>query len=153
MKKIKQDQVYGASIIIIGIILWVIVSQITPTLGSDPNDVGAKFFPMLLIGGLWLCGLAMIILPDPDSKPLIVGKQWLKALKYFLLLVVYVACLKPIGYLIVTPICMFCLIWMLAETRPKLWLTAVYSIIFSVGVYFIFSSFLQIYLPKGILDF
>lgn len=151
--KIKQDQWYGMIIIAVCIFLYAVISRITPTLGSDPNDAGPKFFPYLLIGGLCLCGIAMIAAPDPDSKPLIIGRQWLKAMEYFLLLIVYVACMKPVGYIISTSIGLFCLIWMLAKKRPRLWLTVIYSVVFSVGVYLIFSNLLQIYLPKGILYF
>lgn len=151
MKKLKQDQLYGIFFVLLGIACLLVIRTIQPMLSLDPNDAGPKFFPTLISVGFILCGIGMISMPDPDKEAFLTKDQWIKILKFFGLLCLYLIGLKVAGYLIATPICLFLMINMLSEIPVKKWFAAVYSLGLALVIYLAFSKVLAIILPKGLL--
>jgi putative tricarboxylic transport membrane protein len=69
-------------------------------------------------------------------------------------IIAYVFALEPVGFLISTPIMMFCQMMLLCPTtrkkRPVLF--AVVSVISSIFIYYLFRNVLELMLPEGILS-
>ncbi len=149
--KIKRDRVYGCIFLAISAFVFYAISTIVPIIAVSSEDSGPKFFPTLLNIGFALCGLGLIIMPGKDGELYLQGKQWIKILKYFALLMVYVIGMGLIGFKISTAVCLFIMIRMLAEKKPPVWLVAVYSIAFSLIVFYAFNNILEVILPRGSL--
>lgn len=79
------------------------------------------------------------------------GKEWGVVLAVFLFVLLYIAFLNVLGFFLVTLLFLFFCTWFLGY---KHFLSnAIVSIVVSSGIYLLFTQFLQIKLPQGILPF
>lgn len=73
----------------------------------------------------------------------------------FILLILYAAVMKPLGFILSSMLYAFFQIWVLTpidkRTKKSHIIAAVLAIVFSIGLYYIFTKYLMIMLPPGIL--
>ncbi|MFQ3621011.1 MAG: tripartite tricarboxylate transporter TctB family protein, partial [Spirochaetales bacterium] len=69
----------------------------------------------------------------------------------FLLILLYLILLEPIGFLITTTLYLFFQFWVLSKGKPKLPLYGIIAILTSLGVYYLFVRVFILFLPPGIL--
>ena len=149
--KLKKDQWIGMSFFLSGIILLLIISTIQPVMTLDPNDSGPKFFPRIATIGLMICGVGLIIKPG-KNKEFMTLSQWLRAGRYFVVLIVYLFLMYFFGFIVSSILGLFVLIRMLAiEKKPNLIVAGIYSIIFTLVLYGVFVLLLKIVLPRGLI--
>ena len=99
---------------------------------TDP--VGSKTFPLIVAGVCALCGLVMILRPDPDPGwP--AGRTWGALAVAVLTLVAYSYALRPLGFLIPTAIAAAILSYLI-ESRPRFAILAGLGL--SVGLFALF---------------
>ena len=97
----QSDRIFGLVVLMVALAFIASATQIQTSFLSDP--VGAKAFPMIIGAVAAICGLFLIIRPDPDP-------EWPKARTFaallvaIIVLVAYAFGLKPLGFIIPTAI-------------------------------------------------
>ena len=73
----------------------------------------------------------------------------------FVLLILYAVLMKPVGFIIMSMLYVYLQVWVLTppEKRTKRMHTVAggLAVFFSVGLYFVFTKYLMVMLPPGIL--
>lgn len=142
----KSDRIFGLVVILVALGYILSATQIQTSFMSDP--VGSKTFPIAIGVIAALCGLVMVLRPDPEPEwP---GVRTLISLAFaVVVLVAYAYGLKPYGFVIPTALAAGILSYQI-HPRP---LTAVLSgICLSVGLFALFKYGLGLGLvpfPKG----
>ncbi len=121
---------------------------------SRPGSGFLPFWSAVVIGGFG----AILILksclrktPVEKKLPLWKGLRWGKVIVVLATLSVYTIFLTRIGYLIATFLLMVVLFGIVE--RPRVWTQVLTALITVVATYLVFYVWLDIQLPKGILDF
>ena len=141
-----SDRVFGLVVVIVALAYIAGAFQIQTSFMADP--VGSKTFPILIGAVAGLCGLTMMLRPDPEPEwP---GLATLGALAITVVVMVgYAYALKPLGFLIPTAITAAILSYQISS-RP---IAAVGTGIgLSVGLFVLFKYVLGLGLvpvPKG----
>ena len=140
------DRVFGAVMIVLA--LGYILSASTIQVPLFPDPMGPKAFPYLIGGGVIVCGIMMILRPDPEA-------DWPPAMAFVSLgfatvvMVAYAYALKPLGFLIPTAIASGILSYQLS---PHWMRAALTGLGLSVGLFVLFKYALGLGLvafPKG----
>lgn len=120
--------------------------------------VGPEFFPRYLAIGLFVCCAALLIQairtrPANNKKALTLNlrdKGLQRLLIGLVIIVAYALCWEPVGFIIVTPLVLFALMFLLGLRRYPV------MILFSFGamlvIFCVFRFLLGIDMPLGILD-
>lgn len=96
-----SDRIFGLVVLMVALAFIASATQIQTSFMSDP--VGPKAFPMIVGAIAGLCGLVMMIRPDPDPEwPK--GRTFVALLVAVVVLIGYAYALKPLGFLIPTAI-------------------------------------------------
>lgn len=143
-----SDRIFG--LVLIGLALAYIASalQIQASFLSDP--VGSKTFPILTGIVVALCGLVMVLKPDPDP-------DWPDARTFLrlgfatLLLIGYAYALKPLGFMAPTAVVASLLAY---QITPRAGWAALTGVGLAVGLYVVFRFGLGLglqALPRGLL--
>ena len=157
--------------------LWESFNLTEGEAGMTAGMIGPTFYPVVLsvlVILLALLLLANLILfpkfkkPPPGRKPPTpaadgpeggsptaaaeVAKRqttdWITVQGAVIALVAYTALLNGVGFLILTPILLFGLMWLLRERRWILLIGAAFGL--SFGLFFIFQKFVKVLLPEGV---
>jgi putative tricarboxylic transport membrane protein len=118
--------------------------------------VGPEFFPRYLAIGLFVCCVALLVQairtrPTNDKKTLTISLRGIQRLLIGLAIIVaYALCWELVGFIIVTPLALFALMFLLGLRRYPV------MILFSFGamlvIFCVFRFLLGIDMPLGILD-
>lgn len=129
---ITGDRIFGLVVILVALAYVASATQIQTSFLSDP--VGPKAFPILIGCVAAICGLVMILRPDPEADwP---GLWTLGRLAVALVaLVIYAYLLKPLGFLIPTAVVAALLGY---QIRPRAGPAILSGIGLSVGLFVIF---------------
>jgi putative tricarboxylic transport membrane protein len=118
--------------------------------------VGPEFFPRWLAAGLFICCLALLIIclgerndsPAPSISPFDKGIQ--RLLIGLVIVIAYAACWEPVGFIIITPVAVFALMFLLGKRE---YLSMVLMAAGSMAVIFCaFRFLLGIDMPMGLLS-
>lgn len=151
--KIKRDQVAGAILVILGIIVFVMVNQLkTPFTLSYP---GPKALPMIAAVGFVVCGAGVFLegcKEKADEKVFMVKAGWIRMACAMAVLAVYVFAASLVGYLITTPFVTYGLTTMFAKgSSSTLKGRVIFSVLVSVIIYVIYTFVFGLSLPSGAL--
>jgi putative tricarboxylic transport membrane protein len=153
------DVLLGISVII-GAAIYLYADANLPVL-QNGGPMGPQAFPALIGVGLLLSGLLLLgetwrrrrvaaaaaaIPADPierRSRRILLAMTVWTALYYF--------AFERVGYLVATVVYMFALLAFF--NRGRWWMNAACAAGFTLVAYLLFTSFLQVALPRGILDF
>ena len=152
------DVVLGVCVII-GAAFYLYADANLPVL-QNGGPMGPQAFPELigiglLVSGLLLFGetwrrrraaVAAAVPADPiekQSRRILAAMTAWTALYYF--------AFERVGYLVATVVYMFALLAFF--NRGRWWVNAACAAGFTLAAYLLFTSFLQVVLPRGILDF
>lgn len=121
-------------------------SQIQTSFLSDP--VGPRTFPYLIAAVIILCGISMILRPDPDADwP--DGQMVMQLGIAFVVLLGYAFAISPLGFLLPTAIVSGILSWQIAGNPVR---SAITGVGLSIGLYLLFAKLLGLSLrglPAG----
>lgn len=142
----KSDRLFGVVVILGALAYAAGALQIQTSFMSDP--VGSKTFPMILAAVAALCGLVMIVRPDPE--PDWPGAMTLGSILVSVVVMVgYAYALKPMGFLLPTAVCAAILSFQIA---PRALPAALTGVGLSLGLFVLFRYALGLGLqpvPKG----
>ena len=135
--------------------------------GGATAGVTAQTIPRLWGGALLALSLVLILrsiltMRKSKAEETAEKKGILAALKErrevvftFVLLILYAALMKPVGFIIMSILYVYLQVWVLTppEKRTKRMHTiaGVLAVFFSVSLYFVFTKYLMVMLPPGIL--
>jgi len=143
-----SDRIFGLVVLMAALAFIASATQVQTSFMSDP--VGPKAFPMIVGAIAGLCGLIMMIRPDPDP-------EWPKGRTFFALLIAvlvligYAYALKPLGFLIPTAIAAAILSY---QISPRIVPAVLSGLGLSVGLFLLFKFALGLGLEafaKGLL--
>jgi len=127
-----SDRIFGAVVILVALAFFAGATQIRTSFLADP--VGSKTFPMLISGAAFICGVVMLMRPDPEP-------DW-PALRTFGALVIatgvlvaYAYTLKPLGFVGPTAVAAAIVSY---QIRPRALEALVTGICISVGLFALF---------------
>ena len=120
--------------------------------------IGPEFFPRRLAAGLFICSGVLVLQsifkkskkdkPAPTISPLDKGMQ--RLFVGIAIIVVYALCWEPVGFIIVTPLAMFGMMFLLGFR--KYFFMALFSLAATAVVFCVFSFILNITMPLGLLQ-
>lgn len=143
-----SDRIFGLVVLMVALAYIVSATQIQTSFLADP--VGSKAFPILIGSIAALCGLVMMVKPDPDPQwP--VFKTFIALLVAVAVLVGYAYALKPFGFLVPTAITAAILSY---QISPKINTALMAGVGLSVGLFVLFKFALGLGLvafPKGLI--
>ncbi|AST94649.1 tripartite tricarboxylate transporter TctB family protein [Shouchella clausii] len=145
----------GISIVLIGIaVVYLVMAFQLPEYAFVPVD--SDLVPKLLGASLLVLGVCFFFAKDPDTeeqkkKRTIPKKEVWMLLTVMGFILIYITVLEVIGFVIMTTL--FILVCSRFLGYRKWLVNAITSIVFSIGVYWLFNYGLAIRLPAGILPF
>ncbi len=150
---IKRDQLTGALLVVIGIVVFVMTSQMNvPFSMAYP---GPKALPMIAAFGFVVCGAGIFVegMKKQEAEKLFMTKEgWIRMALAMAVLAVYVFVSSLIGYLITTPFAAYALTTMFAKgSKSTLKGRIIYSVLLSVIIYVIYIYVFGLSLPSGSL--
>lgn len=93
------DRIFGLVVVLGALAFFAGALQIQVSFLSDP--LGPRVFPILISGAALLCGLSMILTPDPEPEwP--ARAAWISMVAALIVLVAYAYTVVPFGFLIPT---------------------------------------------------
>lgn len=125
----RGDRVFGLVVTLAALGYIVSAAQIRVGFLSDP--VGSRTFPYMIGGVGLLCGLAMVLRPDPDPEwpgpPALV-----RIAVTLVVLVAFAVTLRPVGFLLPAALASAILAWLI---RPDLARAALAGVGLSLGLF------------------
>jgi len=145
---ISSDRIIGL-VVILGALTYIVSAfNIQTSFLSDP--VGSKTFPIMVGTVAALCGLVMIVRPDPETNwPDI--KTWIALAIAVAVLVSYAYSLKPLGFLVPTAVAAAAISYLI---RPQAVASGLTGLGLSIGLFILFKYALGLGLvpfPKGLV--
>jgi hypothetical protein len=157
----RADVAVAFCVVLLGVFVLVAAQDVRPASIADP--IGSRGAPHLVGAVLVLGGLALIlrravrwrheriVVPAEgmeDDRGVPPGSA-IRALAIWTAAVVYVLVLPALGYLLATPIFLGAVLWLLAI---RSWMLVAVPLGFTIPVFLVFTLFLNVRLPTGILD-
>ena len=157
----RTDVAVAFCVLLLGVFVLVAAQDVRPASIADP--IGSRGAPHLVGAVLVLGGLALILRRalrwrrEEESVPAegmeddrgVPPGSAVRALSIWAAAVVYVLVLPAAGYLIATPIFLGVMLWLLAI---RSWMLLAVPLGFTIPVFLVFTLFLNVRLPTGILD-
>jgi hypothetical protein len=157
----RADMAVAFCVVLLGAFVLVVAQEVRPASIADP--IGSRGAPHLVGAVLVLGGLALVLrrvrrrrqegasvpAEGTEDDPGVPPGSAVRALAIWIAAVVYVLVLPAVGYLLATPILLGVVLWLLAIRG---WMLAAVPLGFTVPVFLVFSLFLNVRLPTGVLD-
>ena len=117
---------------------------------AQPIDPGPAAFPRLIVGGLAIFALLQLLEPGNGEEPLPRGRQALKVVGVLVLLLVYAAVLKPLGFIVSTIIFLVGALILAGVRRP--FPLVLMPVGLAVVLFYVFYELLRVSLPRGVIE-
>ncbi|MEM8632773.1 MAG: tripartite tricarboxylate transporter TctB family protein [Pseudomonadota bacterium] len=127
-----SDRIFGLVVLITALAYIASATQIQTSFLSDP--VGPKTFPILIGAVAGICGLFLMVKPDPDPDwPAV--RTFGALLVSIIVMIGYAYALEPLGFLLPTAVTAAVLSY---QISPRIVPAAVAGVCLSVGLFLIF---------------
>ena len=136
----------GACVALAAFFIWA-ATRIELSFISDP--VGPRTFPIIIGVLVGLCGLAIMLKPDPDPEWPATGRM-IEIAAAVIVLVAYAQLLPVLGFVISTAFAAAFLSWRLGAGPLQ---AAIAGVTISLGIYVVFHLILGLSLARGPLGF
>lgn len=157
----RIDVAVAFCVVLLGIFVLVAAQDVRPASIADP--IGSKGAPrfvgiILLVGGAslvfrrllrWRSEPTLVLAEGTEDDRGVPAGSAVRALSIWLAAVVYVQALPGIGYVLATPIFLAVVLWLFAV---RSWMLVAVPVGFTVPVFLVFTLFLNVRLPTGVLD-
>lgn len=144
-----SDRAFGLVVLMVAVAYIAAATQIQTSFLSDP--VGSKAFPIIIGIVAALCGLVLMVKPDPEPNwP--ASRTLVAILVAVIVLVGYAYALKPMGFLVPTAVAAAILSY---QISPRIIPASIAGISLSIGLFLLFKFALGLGLvafPKGFIN-
>lgn len=149
--KLNKNQIYSVCLIILAGIVIYFSSQLESLFQVSNGDIGPRFMPIAASIGLIISSIGKFITErKDDGKKFLTKEGWKKVISIFLILIIYLIAINWVGYLISTPLAAAALVIAMKEDSKLSTVNlAVFSILITVVLYFVFQKVIQVTLPAG----
>ncbi|MCX7788094.1 MAG: tripartite tricarboxylate transporter TctB family protein [Spirochaetes bacterium] len=157
----KRDLYLGIGFLLFSIGVWIASLSIKHLVVAR---ISSSFVPQLAATILGILSLILILqsvlsAPNDSSKVDVTSEQETESdakrkqrvRLTFLLILLYLIFLEPIGFLITTALYLFFQFWVLSRRKPNLPLYGIIAVSTSVIIYYLFVKVFVLFLPAGIL--
>lgn len=119
---------------------------------SGTSDPGPAAYPRIILAMIAICSLTLFTNRDLETEDSKQNKHGnIKTVLILLLLIaVYVFLLQYIGYIVSTALFICAALILAKEKRPLV--IVFYAVAFSLIIYFVFSNYLNVVLPVGLVE-
>lgn len=151
--KIKRDQITGLCLVLLGIILFVLISQFKKPMTAEYP--GPKLMPGIAAVGLVVCGLGVFLngcRQKTEDKVVITKAGMMRIIISFAALCLYILGMKYLGFLIVTPFLVYGLTTYFAKAtgvETKLWARIVFALAVTAVIWAMYVPLFGMELPVG----
>ena len=144
--KLKRDQITGALLVLIGIIVAFMTSSFSvPFSMSYP---GPKALPMIAVIGFIVCGAGIFVestKSNKEEKVFLVKEGWIRVIVSTVILA-----MKYVGYLIATPVICYILTTLYAKgSKSTLKGRLIYTILLTAIIYVVYVYAFGLGVPTG----
>lgn len=151
--KIKRDQLTGAFLIILGIVVFLMTTTFSiPITATYP---GPRMLPTIAAFGFVVCGLGILVegtMSKKEEKVFLVKEGWIRVLLTLAVIAAYIAGMTVAGYLITTPVILYILTTMFAKgSNTTIKGRIIFSVAVAVIIYAIYVFAFGLSLPGGML--
>jgi putative tricarboxylic transport membrane protein len=157
----RIDAAVAFCVVLLGIFVLVAAQDVRPASIADP--IGSKGAPrfvgiVLLLGGVslvlrrllrWRSEPTLVPAEGTEDDRGVAPGSAVRALSIWLAAVIYVQALPGIGYVLATPLFLGVVLWLFAI---RSWLLVAVPLGFTIPVFLVFTLFLNVRLPTGVLD-
>ena len=153
VNKVKKDRYVGLAMVLAGLVMLALTTQIKTTGMAVAGDIGSKFFPGLASVCLALCGVGVVTTksPEAEDKPYLPEGGFKRAVIMLVVLFAYTALMDLLGFVIASPVMLYVVTTLLAgEKKIKPLHKIVFSVVVTGVLYLFFEKMLNILLPSGI---
>ncbi|MDD7687646.1 MAG: tripartite tricarboxylate transporter TctB family protein [Actinomycetaceae bacterium] len=148
MKRPSRGNAIAAMLILLFVIAAYVSSfGVLDTSGS--SDPGPAAYPRVVLLVIGVCALGMFFIHD-DPDEIVPPRSIAMVVAVFSAIAIYIAIIGLLGYIAATALFTAVMVLLAGERRPIF--IVLYSIIFSVVIYFVFSRYLGIVLPEGLVE-
>lgn len=138
-----------ASVVILTIVIAAFVASFDVLDTSGSSDPGPAAYPRFVLVMIAICAALLFFVHDDEDGE--VQPRNLKVVFTLLgLLALYIFLLPITGYILATILFVLCALWLAGERRPLV--LGLYSILFAIVIYLVFSNYLNIVLPSGFVE-
>ena len=151
--KIKRDQITGFCLVLLGIILFVLISQFKKPMTAEYP--GPKLMPGIAAFGLVVCGIGVFLngcRQKTEDRVIITKAGMLRIIISFAALCLYILGMKYLGFLIVTPFLVYGLTTYFAKAtgvETKLWARIVFALAVTAIIWAMYVPLFGMELPVG----
>lgn len=157
----RIDAAVAFCVVLLGVFVLVAAQDVRPASIADP--IGSKGAPrfvgiILLVGGAalvlrrllqWRSESNLVPAEGTEDDPGVPAGSASRAFSIWLAAVVYVQALPEVGYVLATPLFLAVVLWLFAI---RSWMLVAVPLGFTIPVFLIFTLFLNVRLPTGVLD-
>ncbi|MBQ7488361.1 MAG: tripartite tricarboxylate transporter TctB family protein [Clostridia bacterium] len=153
--KVKRDQITGAVLVVLGIVVIGLISQFSKPITAEYP--GPRLMPGIAALGLVICGLGTFVngCRQKEADAIILTKEgMIRVIITFAALWVYILGLQYLGFLIVTPVLVYGLTTYFAKAsnaETKLWVRIVFALAVTFVIWFMYVQLFGMELPVGSL--
>ena len=151
--KVKRDQVTGLALVLLGIVVFILVSQFKKPMTAEYP--GPKLMPGIAAFGLVVCGLGIFVKgckQKTADKQVLSSKGLLRVIITFIALCLYIFAMKYLGFLIVTPFLVFGLTMYFSKASNvniKPWMAIVFALAVTGIIWAMYVPLFGMELPVG----
>lgn len=151
--KLNKNVVFSLALIVFAGVVIVLSIQLQSLFLSQSGDIGPKAFPIGAAVALILCAIGKMLTEGRhEAKPLFDREGWKRVGIMFAIMIGYLAVMWYVGYLISTLIFTPMLVAAMREDcklRPVT--LAIFSVVTTAVLYFVFQNIIMVTLPTGVL--
>lgn len=149
--KFNKNVVFSLALILFAGVVIALSLQLQSLFLSQSGDIGPKAFPIGASVALILCAVGKMLTEGRhQAKPLFDGKGWKRVGIMFAIMIAYLVAMKYAGYLISTLICVPLLVFAMREDRKiKPVPLAIFSVVTTAVLFFVFQYVIMVTLPTG----
>lgn len=151
--KIKRDQLTGAVLILLGVVVFMMTTSFSiPITSAYP---GPRMLPTIAAFGFAVCGLGIFVngtMSKKEEKAYMAKAGWIRIGITLAVIAAYIAAMTVVGYLIATPVILYLLTTMFARgSRTTIRARVIFSAAVAVIIYVIYVFAFGLTLPGGML--
>lgn len=147
----NTDKPLGATLVALGVAGIAVTLQIKVRTFTD--DPGPQLFPLMACAILLICGVGLLLVPQPagGGEATSTGR-FSRGATMGGLMVFYAFALWLVGFYVATLVSVYAFYHIIAGAKKRrIWVGAVYAACVTGGVHLLFSTFLNAFMPHGIL--
>lgn len=150
--KLNKSRVISLFLILFGVGVIYLSTQIKSLFSLSTRDVGPSFFPIAASIGLIVCAIGKFLTEGQKSGRFLDREGWMRVVVMFVILGLYLVAMTYLGYIISTLAAAPAMVLTMREERKiRPASLALFSIGITAGLFVIFQYVIQVSLPVGML--